>query len=95
MVTGVHGVRMQHNFTGDIAGPDVSDPQWLRLTRTGDTVTGTYGESGALLDRLENLGVSYSDVVDQLETEGLDKFVVSWGELLETVKTALDNAKEA
>lgn len=62
---------------------------------TGDTVTGTYAESGALLDRLENLGVSYSDVVDQLETEGLDKFVVSWGELLETVKTALDNAKEA
>ena len=62
---------------------------------TGDTITGTYAESGALLDQLENLGVSYSDVVELLETEGLDKFVVSWGELLETVKTALDNAKEA
>lgn len=62
---------------------------------TGDTVTGTYAAAGALLDELERLGVSYTDVVEQLETEGLDKFVVSWGELLETVKTALDNAKEA
>ena len=62
---------------------------------TGDTVSGTYAASGELLDKLEVLGVSYSDVVEQLETEGLDKFVVSWGELLETVKTALDNAKEA
>ena len=61
----------------------------------GDTVTGTYAESGAVLDQLEHMGVSYSDVVELLETEGLDKFVVSWGELLETVKTALDNAKEA
>ncbi|MCC9196619.1 transaldolase [Arthrobacter sp. zg-Y820] len=62
---------------------------------TGDTVTGTYAAAGALLDELDRLGVSYTDVVEQLETEGLDKFVVSWGELLETVKTALDTAKEA
>ena len=62
---------------------------------TGDTVTGTYAESNALLDSLDGLGVSYSEVVEQLETEGLDKFVVSWGELLETVQTALDSAKEA
>ncbi|MBP3043203.1 transaldolase [Arthrobacter jiangjiafuii] len=62
---------------------------------TGDTITGTYAESNAVLDQLDGLGISYTDVVEQLETEGLDKFVVSWGELLETVKTALDNAKEA
>ncbi|MFJ7749520.1 transaldolase [Arthrobacter sp. NPDC097144] len=62
---------------------------------TGDTVTGTYEESGAVLDSLDGLGISYSDVVEQLETEGLDKFVVSWGELLETVNTALETAKEA
>lgn len=62
---------------------------------TGDTVTGTYAESGAVLDALDGLGISYNDVVEQLETEGLDKFVVSWGELLETVQTALDTAKEA
>ena len=41
MVTGGHGVRMQDNFTGDIAGPaDLVFPQWLRLTRTGGEVTG-------------------------------------------------------
>ncbi|MDN3480434.1 transaldolase [Arthrobacter sp. APC 3897] len=62
---------------------------------TGDTITGTYAESSAVLDSLDGLGISYNDVVEQLETEGLDKFVVSWGELLETVQTALDTAKEA
>jgi ABC-type transport system involved in multi-copper enzyme maturation permease subunit len=44
MVTGAHGVRMQDNFTGDTAGMpgDVSaaHPRWLRLTRSGDTITG-------------------------------------------------------
>ncbi|MCQ1946969.1 MULTISPECIES: transaldolase [unclassified Arthrobacter] len=62
---------------------------------TGDTITGTYAESNAVLDQLDGLGISYNDVVEQLETEGLDKFVVSWGELLQTVQTALDTAKEA
>ncbi len=59
----------------------------------GDTVTGTYDESNEILNRLDALGVSYAEVVDQLETEGLDKFVTSWSELLETVQTALDAAK--
>ena len=44
MVTADHGVRMQDNFTGDTAGlpgaVTVSDPRWLRLTRSGDTITG-------------------------------------------------------
>ncbi|KAD3632858.1 transaldolase [Arthrobacter yangruifuii] len=62
---------------------------------TGDTITGTYAESNGVLDSLDGLGISYNDVVEQLETEGLDKFVVSWGELLQTVQTALDTAKEA
>ncbi|WP_299165192.1 transaldolase [uncultured Arthrobacter sp.] len=60
---------------------------------TGDTVTGTYADSNEILDRLENIGISYKEIVDLLEEEGLDKFVASWGELLETVTTALDSAK--
>ncbi len=60
----------------------------------GDTVTGTYEESTGVLDRLDAVGVSYTEVVEQLETEGLDKFVASWSELLETVQSALDAAKE-
>src|ERR1700733_9719676 len=44
MVTGAHGVRMQDNFTGDNAGlpgaVSAAHPRWLRLTRSGDTITG-------------------------------------------------------
>ena len=47
MMTGEHGIRMQDNFTGDIAGPvDVVAPQWLRLTRSGGTVTGSVSTDG-------------------------------------------------
>ena len=44
MVTGGHGVRMQWNYTNDVAGlggaVSPASPRWLRLTRAGDTVTG-------------------------------------------------------
>lgn len=46
-VTGGHGVRMQHNYTGDIAGTLVARPSWLRLTRSGDTITGHESADGA------------------------------------------------
>jgi hypothetical protein len=51
MVTGGHGVRMQYDYTGDIAGPAVTvsatSPRWLRLTRTGDTLTGSASADGS------------------------------------------------
>jgi hypothetical protein len=44
MVTGSNGVRMQYDYTGDtpgIAGSvSAASPRWLRLTRSGDTLTG-------------------------------------------------------
>jgi hypothetical protein len=44
MVTGGHGVRMQYDYTHDIAGlagqVSAASPRWLRLTRSGDTITG-------------------------------------------------------
>ena len=44
MVTGGHGVRMQWNYTGDTAGLSgavgAANPRWLRLTRSGDVLTG-------------------------------------------------------
>ncbi|MGN9836903.1 hypothetical protein ACTMTI_02145 [Nonomuraea sp. H19] len=46
MVTGSHGVRMQHNFTEDVAGRPGGYPRWLRLTRTGDTITGEESPDG-------------------------------------------------
>jgi hypothetical protein len=43
-VTGANGVRMQYDYTGDIAGlpatVTASAPRWLRLERSGDQVTG-------------------------------------------------------
>jgi ABC-type transport system involved in multi-copper enzyme maturation permease subunit len=51
MVTGGHGVRMQDNFTGDTAGMpgavSAADPRWLRLARSGDTITGYDSADGA------------------------------------------------
>ncbi|MBO2456839.1 ABC transporter permease subunit [Actinomadura violacea] len=44
MATGAHGVRFQYDYTHDQAGRpgtvSVASPRWLRLTRTGDTLTG-------------------------------------------------------
>jgi len=44
MVTGGHGARMQDDFTQDRAGlpgaVSAASPRWLRLTRSGDTITG-------------------------------------------------------
>ena len=44
MVAAGHGVRMQWNYTGDTAGlPGTvgpANPRWLRLTRSGDVITG-------------------------------------------------------
>ncbi|QQC59555.1 transaldolase [Rothia kristinae] len=56
---------------------------------TGDTITGTYDESERVLNELEQLGISYQEVVEKLEREGVEKFVTSWEELLETVTANL------
>lgn len=59
----------------------------------GDTVTGQYEHAGKVLDAVEHLGVSYLEVTGLLEAEGVEKFVVSWNELLETVTAALEEAR--
>jgi ABC-type transport system involved in multi-copper enzyme maturation permease subunit len=51
MVTGSHGVRMQYDYTGDIAGlpgsVSAAAPRWLRLTRSGDVITGYDSADGS------------------------------------------------
>ncbi|HEU4466009.1 MAG TPA: transaldolase [Agromyces sp.] len=59
----------------------------------GDTVTGAYADAGRVLDALASVGVDYDDVTLLLEREGVDKFIVSWKELLETVRGALEAAR--
>ena len=44
MLTGSHGVRMQYDFTHDIAGSPTA--RWLRLVRSGNTVTGYASADG-------------------------------------------------
>ncbi|MDP9869617.1 MULTISPECIES: ABC transporter permease subunit [Streptosporangium] len=50
MVTGEHGVRMQHNYVHDTAGRpggvSARSPRWLRLVRSGDTFTGYESADG-------------------------------------------------
>ncbi|HNP15862.1 MAG: transaldolase [Cryobacterium sp.] len=55
----------------------------------GDTVTGNYGDANAVLDEIAALGISYDEVTGLLEKEGIEKFTVSWNELLDTVSAAL------
>jgi transaldolase len=59
----------------------------------GDMVSGTEAEAQQVMDDLEAVGISYDEVVDVLEREGVEKFEASWAELVEDVQIALDEAK--
>jgi transaldolase len=58
----------------------------------GNTIAGTYDESNDVLNKLAAIGISYDDVTQTLEDEGVEKFNVSWSELLDTVTAALEQA---
>jgi transaldolase len=55
----------------------------------GDTIHGTYDQARQLFEQLAAAGVDYDDVVKVLEDEGVDKFGVSWNQLLETVRSEM------
>lgn len=59
----------------------------------GDSITPNYESARQVLADLESIGISYSSVVDLLEEEGVDKFVISWNELVETVSKALTSSR--
>ena len=52
----------------------------------GDTIRGTYEASRQVFADLAQLGISYDDVVQVLEDEGVDKFAVSWNGFLGTIQ---------
>src|SRR5215469_14657765 len=56
LASGDHGVRMQYDYTQDIAGPpgrpSAASPRWLRLTRSGDTITGYESAGGTHWTRI-------------------------------------------
>ncbi|MGH2852101.1 MAG: hypothetical protein ACRDLP_15985 [Solirubrobacteraceae bacterium] len=62
MATGGHGVRFQDDYTYDqtgLPGPILgAAPRWLRLTRTGDTITGYDSTDGTTWRRIGSAHLS-------------------------------------
>jgi transaldolase len=58
-----------------------------------NSITAHYTDAAAVLAAVEAQGISVAEVTQLLETEGVDKFVVSWGELIDSVAAALEAAK--
>ncbi|MEU7069183.1 transaldolase [Streptomyces narbonensis] len=55
----------------------------------GDTVRGTYDQSREELAAIAKLGISYDEVVQLLEDEGVEKFEASWNDLLKSTEAEL------
>ncbi|HTX82903.1 MAG TPA: ABC transporter permease subunit [Streptosporangiaceae bacterium] len=72
MVTGSHGVRMQYNYTSDSAGlagaATAASPRWLRLTRSGDTITGYDSADGR---RWTKVGIAHLSGLGSIVQAGL------------------------
>ena len=58
----------------------------------GDRVTTMYDDAQQVMDRLEAMGIHYDDLIATLEREGVEKFVASWDELVDTVRASMDGA---
>lgn len=56
----------------------------------GDTITGSYNTARNLLNAIADQGISYDEVAELLERQGVEKFVASWKELLHAVGNALE-----
>jgi transaldolase len=59
---------------------------------TGDTIVGKYDEAREDLAKLDAAGIDLAQVTAQLESEAVEKFIVSWHELTDTVSKALESA---
>jgi len=55
----------------------------------GDTIRGEYASAAATMQALRDTGVDMDDVVQVLEDEGVDKFEVSWNDLLASTRSEL------
>ncbi len=58
----------------------------------GDTIRPYYDDAHAVLAALADLGISFPDVVEVLEREGVEKFVDSWNQLLTAIGEQLATA---
>ena len=60
---------------------------------SGDPIPASFAPARSVMIALPGLGIDFRDVTDRLEEEGLAKFSASWTELLDTVDTALRQAR--
>ncbi len=60
----------------------------------GDTIRGEYASAAATMQALKAAGIDMDDVVQVLEDEGVEKFEVSWKDLLASTKSELDRLSE-
>lgn len=60
----------------------------------GDTVSGRASAAQSLMDQAAAAGIDWKDVMLTVENEGVEKFMKSWDELVETVQGQMDKAKE-
>jgi hypothetical protein len=92
MMTGSHGVHFQHDYRHDVAGTGggvtEQSPRWLRLTRAGDTITGSESADG---ERWHTVAAVKLDGLPATAQVGL--FATSPGDLT-LRRTALGGATE-
>jgi transaldolase len=55
----------------------------------GNTIAGTYRDAQAVLDDLDNIGISYGEVIELLEVEGVRKFEDSYAQLASAISMQL------
>ncbi|MDO4910661.1 MAG: transaldolase [Corynebacterium sp.] len=55
----------------------------------GDTLTGAGDKAAEIFAALEGIGIDFEDVFKVLETEGVEKFVDSWSDLLDSMAAQL------
>lgn len=58
-----------------------------------ESIVSNLEDAKEFMAELEAVGVDFKDVTNLLEKEGVEKFIVSWGELVDTVTEALRSAK--
>jgi transaldolase len=85
-------------YVEELIGPDTVNTMPVETVEAfqdhgevrGDTLEEGVDEARALLEKLEEIGISYEDVTDTLEREGVEKFADSFKDLLEGVAKKRD-----
>jgi len=84
-------------YVSDLIGPDTVNTMPIETVRAfqdhgtaANTLAEGVDEAQRLLEQIEAAGVSYAEVVDTLEAEGVEKFADSFAELLVGIEKKLE-----